>query len=725
MDVRCGRCGTEYEFDDALISERGTTVKCTNCGFQFKVYPTQAALGVPERWVVRTSSGRELVYTSLRDLQKGISQRQVGPEDLLSRGDRPPRPLGSIAELEPFFQAIPMHAPRQPATLHGVAPPANPHATPPAHPPSSRPPPSEAPVEPPRIPAASAVTQKLPSPPPRLSAPLGAGSPSRPPNAAAVTAPIEAEPPTVPRPERQSPDPALRRPVEPVSARAVEQNFVPVASSVREPMRSYDELPLDSRDDAGLSSRRARSRWIAALVIIGMLGLFGATIGRRYLARYAAQPAAAPTSDPRIAGMLESANRELEEGDMESAKEQLDKATVLGEKDPAVLTLVARFEALRTDLFWLKLRLLDPADESLVQATHKQLGRHAGRAREAVDRAVAAAPEDSSVLRARIDTLRLSGDLAEARRLVLPLGQNASQPENAYVLAALDLAEPAPVWSSIVDRLRTAAASERDLGRARGALIYALVRSGDVGQARTELAKLESRARVHPLLPELQSFVRRHAAAADGGVEAVKEVKTVDPSALPVLDTRPGGRDDDERVAPGDFRGKLKAAGVALGRGDLDRAEQLYNSVLAQQPANTEALAGLGDVARHRRDPATAQKMYEKVLKENPSYLPALIAQADQKWDSGDKKGAIALYRRVLEQAGSGSDYGQRAAARINQGEGAKESAGSEAKADTPPSAEKEPPSESKGSAPPEKKDPPEKKEEPHIDTTDLPELNR
>src|SRR5262252_7817425 len=105
MDVRCGRCGTEYDFDDALVSERGTTVKCTNCGNQFKVYPGGGG-GAPERWIVRKASGRELVYTSLRDLQRAIAQRQVGPTDLLSRGGgHPLRPLSSIAELEPFFHA--------------------------------------------------------------------------------------------------------------------------------------------------------------------------------------------------------------------------------------------------------------------------------------------------------------------------------------------------------------------------------------------------------------------------------------------------------------------------------------------------------------------------------------------------------------------------------------------------------------------------------------------
>src|SRR6185436_19103270 len=125
MDVRCGRCGTEYDFDDALASERGTTVKCTNCGHQFKVFPGGGG-GAPERWIVRKASGRELVYTSLRDLQRAIAQRQVGPTDMLSRGGgHPLRPLSSIAELEPFFQAQgPGMRPADTAqrTLLGVAP---------------------------------------------------------------------------------------------------------------------------------------------------------------------------------------------------------------------------------------------------------------------------------------------------------------------------------------------------------------------------------------------------------------------------------------------------------------------------------------------------------------------------------------------------------------------------------------------------------------------------
>src|SRR5690606_8670268 len=105
MDVRCGLCGTEYDFDDALISERGTTVQCTECGFQFKVYPEQPLSGV-ERWLVRSGSGAgwEREYTTLKDLQQAIRQGDIGPADLLSRGSAEPRPLASIAELEPLFR---------------------------------------------------------------------------------------------------------------------------------------------------------------------------------------------------------------------------------------------------------------------------------------------------------------------------------------------------------------------------------------------------------------------------------------------------------------------------------------------------------------------------------------------------------------------------------------------------------------------------------------------
>src|SRR5882672_2810702 len=117
MDIICERCQTEYDFDDALVSERGTTVKCTNCGQQFKVFRPASTQADAERWVVQQAGAREVTFTSLRDLQRAIGNRQVARTDLLRRGDGPPRALGAIAELEPFFASSGPSMPARTASL--------------------------------------------------------------------------------------------------------------------------------------------------------------------------------------------------------------------------------------------------------------------------------------------------------------------------------------------------------------------------------------------------------------------------------------------------------------------------------------------------------------------------------------------------------------------------------------------------------------------------------
>ncbi|HEY4104408.1 MAG TPA: tetratricopeptide repeat protein [Polyangiaceae bacterium] len=820
MDVRCSRCGTEYEFDDALISERGTTVKCTNCGFQFKIFPGAGKGAAPERWVVRTALGRELVYTSLRELQRGIADKKVGPDDLLSRGKQPPRPLASIAELEPFFQVSASRnaaeLERAQRTLHGVAPPANSiggtllrQNAPPApaglsRAPDPPPAPIPAPAAKPMPPRATPLAQNQASTTKRLEFQPSSAAPATEPEAAPITAritspsgsmpsreqldtlsetlpadflrtpsttlpagtvtpapqvavpapvdeapralhqtappttlvsqtPFEPEEATVPRnpapaPRVSSPrasqpswDSTLEVPVAPRAPVSSPRNIPPISvESMRDSFASYDELDVLS-SPGETQARRARSRWIAAVVIIGVLGLLGATVGRRFLAQLAGSSDSKTASDARVTKFLANGNSLLGEGDFEGAKEELDKATALAEKDPAVLTALAHLETLYADVSWLKLRLLDPSATALVQATYRELGRRVGKARTAVDRAFAVSPEDPAVLRARIDVLRLSGDGDKAREWIAPLSSNASVPENAYVLAALDLAEPSPVWSSVIDRLRTAAAAERDPGRARAALIYALARAGRVSEAQAEFSKIDGRSKPHPLLEELRAFLQRMSGAVDAGTDSPQSA-TLDTTKLPKLDTSPGPAEETPHAAAaapagaaapsGDFRTRLAQAATALHQGDLSRAEQLYTSVLSEQPNNTEAMAGLGDVAKQRHDPAAASKMYDNVLAQNPSYLPAILASADQKWDAGDKKGALALYRRLLEQAGPNSEYGAHAAQRIAQGEGSGSGSNTAAPSttDTAPPAPKPAPTTDTPATPPS-----------DIDTTDLP----
>src|SRR5262249_32633033 len=112
MDVRCERCGTEYEFDEAKVGEAGVTVKCANCGNLFKVVRHRDAsagvmsAGDPERmWMLRSPRHGEVrQFRELTTLQQWIVERRVTRDDQISRTGETWKTLGDIAELASFFQ---------------------------------------------------------------------------------------------------------------------------------------------------------------------------------------------------------------------------------------------------------------------------------------------------------------------------------------------------------------------------------------------------------------------------------------------------------------------------------------------------------------------------------------------------------------------------------------------------------------------------------------------
>ncbi len=149
MDVRCNRCGTEYELDEARVAAAGTTVKCSNCAHIFKVLPngevregsgahkvsarqsTSETTRLPNtgvtaagqsgavpvssstapttatgEWMVRKVDGQIFRFRELTTLQKWIVERKVGREDEISRTARTWKKLGEIAELTSFFQVV-------------------------------------------------------------------------------------------------------------------------------------------------------------------------------------------------------------------------------------------------------------------------------------------------------------------------------------------------------------------------------------------------------------------------------------------------------------------------------------------------------------------------------------------------------------------------------------------------------------------------------------------
>jgi predicted Zn finger-like uncharacterized protein len=105
MDVKCEQCGAEYEFDESLLGDKGTTVKCAACHHVFRVLPRskdEPRASLKLRYV---RTGRVETLGSLRDLQVRIRNGEASVDDQLGRDGFPFRRLGDVPELRNFFAA--------------------------------------------------------------------------------------------------------------------------------------------------------------------------------------------------------------------------------------------------------------------------------------------------------------------------------------------------------------------------------------------------------------------------------------------------------------------------------------------------------------------------------------------------------------------------------------------------------------------------------------------
>jgi predicted Zn finger-like uncharacterized protein len=160
MDVRCEKCQTEYELDEARLKPGGVTVKCTNCGHMFKIRrrtitnvgappvtrdtgaprpqpstarpsppaipvaagppamprpdsifdddarqigPDEAPTAVDRQWLIRLENGEQKSCRELATLQQWIIAGVITRESLISRTGKTWKRLGDIAELAQYF----------------------------------------------------------------------------------------------------------------------------------------------------------------------------------------------------------------------------------------------------------------------------------------------------------------------------------------------------------------------------------------------------------------------------------------------------------------------------------------------------------------------------------------------------------------------------------------------------------------------------------------------
>jgi predicted Zn finger-like uncharacterized protein len=148
MDVRCDRCQTEYELDDASVAGSGASVQCTTCGHTFVVAPERPA-GTPPplpgkggaagnptpSWMLTTEEGKTHRFRDSQTLQKWVVERRVTRSDRVCPPGGSWRRLGDVDELRPFFDVV-AQADRAAAAARGSRPtrPETPRASAPSRP---------------------------------------------------------------------------------------------------------------------------------------------------------------------------------------------------------------------------------------------------------------------------------------------------------------------------------------------------------------------------------------------------------------------------------------------------------------------------------------------------------------------------------------------------------------------------------------------------------------
>jgi tetratricopeptide (TPR) repeat protein len=632
MAVRCEECDGLCELEDPQEAG-GVVARCLHCGHRFDV-----SRGPYDRWIVVTPTGEELVFGTLRELKGAIDERVGATLDpphvggatdpsLRSRVPSAPPPLprdfaprrSSSMPPRRVLPSVP------PASLEGTPAPSQSYIVPLS--------PSEAPegyegaydTDPMRAPTPRARSLRTPTP--------GRSTPPFSPIARSSSLPPATRP--VRRAEAGAPDmsEAMR-----LANRMASQP--PRARSLRPPMR----------DGIG---------WGLPLALVAVLGAVGYGLYAADAGNHPSTPAPAASASStapapgRVEQLLLDGELALSEGNLEGATEAFAKASALVDGKSARVALdQARLAVVRADIAWLRIRALpaDAADD--IRATRQSLSELTYKAREAIEAALALSPNDPPTLRAKIDALRISGEVEVARGLVpRVVAALAAEPETAYVLAALDLAQPGAVPPAVIDRLHIASLGEGGLGRARALLVYALARAGDVAGAQRELAALQAASRPHPATSLLASLVAstKPASAAKPETPAPKP-ETPKPESAPQVAAAAGvagaAASNDSKLA-GSPQDLLHKANEARRSGDYAKARGLYVATLSRNPGDSEALSGLGDTARAEGDRAGAMSFYKSAIAINPNYLPSQLALADLLWESGDRVEAQKHYEDI------------------------------------------------------------------------------
>ncbi len=680
MDVVCQRCRAEYEFDDALISSLGTTVRCTSCGFQFKVYP-EAGASVEQWTLTPARGGASRVFDSLRELQRAIARGGVEQEDLLARGAEAPRRIDEIVELVPLLRygksqpppaaepsaslgpsspdpaplipkaarlpAEALGAPRAPTgTVMGIAVPQKAAASP----------------------GALAPPESIPSPPtstrPRIRSALSMGpvETRREGTFAAHSGSHEEAPPSsrhsVPPPQAPLRSVVGRDSVAPSSDAPSSSSRHSVSPASRSPDSPRPDTPRpDSpRPDSSYSDgARGDSRPDSPRPDSPRLA------GPRHVEapRIASPPAFPRDVTPTPSSLLRSTRDSMPASSIPGTgraraargvwvvvavglgvasfayfvgRDKLERRT-----ENAVASAVSSVDAVeleqratrsieavrRADEQWLRMEMAsnDERTERAVALERALAEAEAALAVSGVD------GTDPVLAWLPLHVLRMKGRLAEARALLGTLSPAAR--EDGLGHALLDLGEPRAErpYPLILRHLELARTGERGRFFVHSVYVYALGESGDVARAGKELDTLGKLAGG----PESPHFV---------DLGRYLERRRIELGSAPLASAEP-----------------LLVPTLALPDSAAAEPASPEPAASAEQPAESVAAASA----------ESTPKVAAPKVPEPSDAVKARMNQADALWGQGEHEAAVTLYRQVVSELGTKHFLGQRASARIAQ----------------------------------------------------------
>ncbi|MCA9543432.1 MAG: zinc-ribbon domain-containing protein [Myxococcales bacterium] len=691
MDVKCEKCGTEYEFDDRKISETGITVKCTNCGHLFKVVRQRVALDErpvigaddpsrelpgPRRvhWMIRNAHGEVKEFKDLATLQQWIAQGKVSPTDEISKSGETWKPLSTIVELSGMFGA-PGNQPARPA-----APP---------------PPPTtaedlmasgqfrlEGPSDPgtpsPRAPHASQPVAQL-APTPGLYATGG--------YAAMNSQMMPVMQPAHPAPQAmmgQHPGMTGQQPV--MHPGMTGQQFIPgmtgqqfipgmtgqhmmpgfghsSGAMPRPGEPSSSTFVFEDQGPPGYGRREQGAARGFAMGVLATVALAGAGyfVYDQLADRPAAPPVAAPSAArpaPDVAATLEQARaswaRDGLTGFAESRVHARRALTELGGAGSAAQRALAHALEARA--------LVGQAEYARLQRAPFNLGE----AEEAVAQAESLAPTLPEVLLARLELDRVAGRIPQARQ-ALARARAAGVDSTALALqeAALDL-HAGHDAAATAARLTKLPSEVLDQPRGRYLAAVALHRAGDRPAATMQLQKLLEGQPAHGPAQALMASLGGATVAAAPASAKGTAADGVRPPAAPVVAPPPSApasaapatpqsaaRAPEPRAEPaepsGGFDSLMRQGARALERGRTREARRLFEAARNRNARSPEPWANLGWCDLDDRKLEAAIGNFRKALERSPRYADAMFGLGNALEQAGRKAEALQAYRSYLD----------------------------------------------------------------------------